>query len=67
MDVRERDQRIAAMQKEYAHLAAVGAGQEQLQALFKKLPASLDEAGRLLHACAAALLSPAFFAYGMAD
>ncbi|MBI1748710.1 MAG: nucleotide exchange factor GrpE [Acidobacteria bacterium] len=43
MDLRERDRRIAAMQKEYAVLeasgqrAAAGAGQEQLEQLFKKL------------------------------
>jgi hypothetical protein len=57
MDLRERDQRSAAMQKEYAHLAAAGAGQEQLQGLFKKLAALCD----------AGLLSPASFAYGLAN
>lgn len=47
MDLRDRDERIAAMQKEYAALgvegqrAAAGAGQQQLQQLFKKLTAPL--------------------------
>lgn len=43
MDVRERDDQIARMQKEYAALqaagqrAAAGAGQDQLEQLFRKL------------------------------
>jgi molecular chaperone GrpE (heat shock protein) len=47
MDLRERDERIAAMQKEYAALeasakrVAAGAGQEQLEQIFKKLAAPL--------------------------
>jgi molecular chaperone GrpE (heat shock protein) len=57
MDVRERDQRIAAMRKEYAHLAAAGqtaaAGQEQLQALFKKLAAPLSNLAALAALCEA--------------
>ena len=61
LDLRERDQRIATMQKEYGALdvaarrAASGAGQDQLEQMFKKLAAplsnlaamaSLAEAGR---------------------
>jgi molecular chaperone GrpE (heat shock protein) len=47
MDLRGRDERIAAMRKEYAALGmegqreAAGAGQQQLQRLFKKLAAPL--------------------------
>ena len=48
MDLRERDDRIAAMQKEYGSLdverlrAAAGAGEDQLRHLFKKLAAPLS-------------------------
>jgi len=48
MDLRERDERIAAMQKEYGALdiewlrAAAGAGEGQLRHLFKKLAAPLS-------------------------
>jgi len=47
MDLREREERIAAMQKEYATIeaagrqAAAGAGREQLEQLFKRLAAPL--------------------------
>ena len=53
MDLRERDQRIAAMQKEYANLEAAarrdaaGAGADQLEALFKKLAAPLSNLAAL--------------------
>jgi len=48
MDLRERDERIAAMRKEYATLetagqrTAAGAGADQLEQLFKKLAAPLS-------------------------
>jgi len=53
MDLRERDQRIAAMQKEYATLEAGGkrtaaaAGQDQLLALFTKLAPPLSNLAAL--------------------
>jgi molecular chaperone GrpE (heat shock protein) len=53
MDLRERDARIAAMQKEYAALqsdskrAAAGAGEEQLRQVFKKLAAPLSNIAAL--------------------
>jgi molecular chaperone GrpE (heat shock protein) len=48
MDLRERDERIVAMQKEYGALdidrqtAAAGAGEDQLRQLFKRLAAPLS-------------------------
>jgi molecular chaperone GrpE (heat shock protein) len=53
MDLRERDARIAAMQKEYANLeaaakqAAAGAGADQLEQMFKKLAAPLSNLATL--------------------
>ena len=53
MDLRERDERITSMQKEYANLeaagkrAAAGAGADQLQALFKKRAAPLSNLAAL--------------------
>ena len=53
MDLRERDEQIAAMQKEYANLeaagkrAAAGAGADQMEALFKKLAAPLSNLAAL--------------------
>jgi molecular chaperone GrpE (heat shock protein) len=57
MDLRERDQRIAVMRKEYATLetsskrAAAGAGQEQLEQLFRKLAAPLASLSTLAALC----------------
>jgi len=54
MDLRERDERIAAMQKEYSALeierqrAAAGAGEEQLRTVFKKLAAPLSNFAALV-------------------
>jgi len=54
MELRERDERTAAMQREYANLqeaakrAAAGAGAEQLEQLFKKLAAPLSNLDALL-------------------
>lgn len=54
MDVRERDERIAAMQKEYANLEAArqraesGAASGQLEHLFKKLAAPLSNLAALV-------------------
>jgi molecular chaperone GrpE (heat shock protein) len=53
MDLRERDRRIAAMQKEYANLEAsgkreaAGAGADQLEALFKRVAAPLSNVAAL--------------------
>ena len=53
MELRERDQRITSMQKEYANLdaagkrAAAGAGSSELEQLFKKLAAPLSNLAAL--------------------
>jgi molecular chaperone GrpE (heat shock protein) len=55
-EVRDRDERIAAMQAEYAALreekasAAAGAGEVQMEKLFKKLCAPLATLSTLAHA-----------------
>ena len=57
MDLRERDQRIAPMQKEYANLeaagkrAAAGAGADHLGDLLKKLAAPLSNLAALAALC----------------
>ena len=54
MDLRERNERIAAMQKEFTNLeeaanrSAAGAGAEQLEQLFKRLSAPLSNLDALL-------------------
>lgn len=50
MDLRERDERIAAMRKEYANLEAAsqrGAGADQVEQLFRKLAAPLSNLASL--------------------
>ena len=57
MDLRERDRRITAMQREYAQLeaagkrATAGAGQEQLEHLFQKLSTPLANLSALAAFC----------------
>jgi molecular chaperone GrpE (heat shock protein) len=59
LDLRERDERIAAMQREYAQLlqekerAATEAGGEQMERLFKKLCGPLATLSTLAHAARA--------------